>query len=138
VVARNGETRRLEVSLTPLAEGGSVKGRLYLLRDVTDARRAEAALTESEARFRSLLETAPDAIVISDPEGRIALVNRQAEVVFGYGSGELLDRRIEDLVPDGRRSAHAGHRARYLSNPSLRPMGADLDLKARRKDGSAT
>ena len=90
----------------------------------------------SEAKFRGLLESAPDAMVIANVNGCIELVNRQAELLFGYVREEMIGQPIELLVPSASRDAHGGHRARYVATPHARPMGAGLELTARRKDGS--
>jgi PAS domain S-box-containing protein len=90
----------------------------------------------SEMKFRDLVETAPDAVVIADREGRITLVNAQAERLFGYARDEMLDRPVEMLLPERVRDAHVHHRASYESAPRTRPMGLGLDLLGRRKDGS--
>jgi PAS domain S-box-containing protein len=90
----------------------------------------------SEAKFRALLEAAPDAIVGVDADGRIALVNAQTERLFGYGREELLGQLVEMLVPDSLREIHIGHRNAYLDGPVTRPMGAGMELAGRRKDGS--
>lgn len=91
---------------------------------------------ESEAWFQTLLDTAPDAMVIVDGEGRIEIVNNQAERMFDYGRDELRGKTIEMLLPDRVRRRHVGHRSEYVQGPSIRPMGGDFDLVARRKDGS--
>ena len=83
-----------------------------------------------------LLESVPDAVVGVDTEGRIAFVNVQAERMFGYERREMLGKRVELLLPDRLRCAHAGHRASYHASPTTRPMGAGLDLLARRRDGT--
>ena len=88
------------------------------------------------ASTEQLLDSAPDAIVIIDQQGSIRLVNRQAEALFGYRRAELLNQPVELLVPDRVRRIHPGHRGRYFSNPTARPMGAGLELTARRKDGT--
>lgn len=90
----------------------------------------------AEAKFRKLLESAPDAVVIIDGHGRIALVNRQAEAMFGYQQDELLGQPIEVLMPSRFAAAHAAYRADYFRKPRTRPMGAGLDIVARRKDGT--
>ena len=84
----------------------------------------------------SALESAPDAIVISDPSGRIVFANRQATALFGYDSEELLGCSIEVLLPEPLRSRHLIHREHFAAAPRVRPMGLELDLYARRKDGS--
>jgi two-component system sensor histidine kinase DevS len=89
-----------------------------------------------ERRFRSLLESAPDAIVIVDHSGAIVMANQEVTRVFGYAPGELVGRPVDVLVPDALRAAHSGHRAAYHGSPATRPMAASLSLTARRKDGS--
>jgi PAS domain S-box-containing protein len=90
----------------------------------------------SEERLRGLLDSAPDAMVIVNQEGRIVFVNSQAERLFGYGRQELLGGPIETLIPERFHAQHGGHRATYGANPRVRPMGAGLELFGRRKDGS--
>jgi two-component system, OmpR family, phosphate regulon sensor histidine kinase PhoR len=86
--------------------------------------------------FKGLLEVAPDAIVIIDRDGRIALVNGQVENLFGYSREELLGEPIELLIPERFRRRHVQHRADYAAEPHTRPMGSGLELFAQRKDGS--
>jgi protein-histidine pros-kinase len=88
------------------------------------------------ARFRDILEAAPDAMVITGTDGRIILVNGQAETLFGWSRAELLGKRIEVLIPERFKAAHPGHRDGFFAAPKLRPMGAGMDLYALRKDGS--
>jgi two-component system, cell cycle sensor histidine kinase and response regulator CckA len=87
-------------------------------------------------RFEALLESAPDGIVLVDAEGRIRLVNRRTEELFGYGRDELLGMRVEQLVPDRFRPNHLSYRAGYAADPRRREMGAKLELYGRRQDGS--
>jgi PAS domain S-box-containing protein len=87
-------------------------------------------------RFAWLVEAVPDAMVCVAADGRIALVNPQAERLFGYGRDELVGQPVEMLVPDAVRDVHAGHRAGYAADPRPRPMGVGLQLAGRRRDGS--
>jgi len=91
---------------------------------------------ESEAWFRTLLDSAPDAMIIVNDNGEIEIVSRQAEQMFGYSRDELRGQKIEILMPDRIRQRHLKHRAGFIEQPSVRPMGASMELVARRKDGS--
>jgi len=90
----------------------------------------------SDVFFRNLLESAPDAMIIVDRGGLMALVNAQAMRMFGYSRDEMLGMSIDLLLPAEARKQHVSHRNSYLDEPSLRPMGQDLDLVGLRKDGS--
>ncbi len=115
---------------------GNLAGFTKVTRDFTERNRAEEALRASENRFRSLFEFSPDAIVTSDMSGRIREVNGRVEEFFGYSRAELIGQSIDVLVPERFRQAHPAHRRQYASQPRMRPMGAGLELYARRKDGS--
>ncbi len=123
------------------AETGWAEKRLALvereLLQVTAQAKETRSEMATERRFRELLDAAPDAIIEVDREGRIVLVNRVTEKLFGYLREELLGQSMDMLVPDALRVNHAGHRADYWDRPVTRPMGSGLDLHGRRKDGSA-
>ncbi|MGH2919287.1 MAG: PAS domain S-box protein [Solirubrobacteraceae bacterium] len=89
-----------------------------------------------DSSFEQLLEFAPDAIVGVDRDGRIVLANRQTEVMFGFPRDALVGQLVEQLIPERFHAEHPGHRSHYFADPQTRPMGADLALFARRKDGS--
>jgi PAS domain S-box-containing protein len=84
----------------------------------------------------SLIDAAPDGMVVVGDQGEMLLVNRQVEELFGYGRDELIGAPIELLIPDEARQAHRAHRTRYRADPTTRPMGAGLQLLGRRRDGS--
>ncbi len=86
--------------------------------------------------YRDLVETAPDGMVLIDAEGRIVLVNAQAERLFGYTREELLGQSIEMLVPEKYRRGHLRHREGFFAEPRTREMGAGTELPGRRKDGT--
>ncbi len=91
---------------------------------------------DTHERYRALLESAPDAMVIVDDAGIIRLVNAQTELVFGYSRDDLLGRPVELLVPQRFRGHHLRNRRRYLGSPQVRPMGAGLELSGLRSDGT--
>jgi len=99
-------------------------------------RRSEARVKVSEERFRRLLESAPDAMVIAVGDGRIGLVNTQTETLFGYSREELIGQPIEILVPPRYRAANRPRGAGIFAPSDSRPMGTGQEIFALRKDGT--
>ncbi|MGV7206294.1 PAS domain S-box protein [Oxalobacteraceae bacterium A2-2] len=118
----------VEISLSPLQteEGAMV---MSAIRDITERRKAEQ-------KFRGLLESAPDAIVIVNRQGEIVLVNTQTESLFGYPRQELLGKKVEVLIPERYTHQHPAFRAGFIGQPRPRSMGAGLELHGLRRDGS--
>lgn len=93
-------------------------------------------LRAAEEKFKGLVETAPDAFVIVNELGLIEVVNKQTENWFGYDRKELIGKAVELLIPERFRRPHVHLRSGFMEQPKTRPMGAGLDLYARRKDGT--
>src|SRR3954469_17269528 len=86
--------------------------------------------------FRSLFAAYPDAMLVVDTAGHIAMANPAAEALLGYSADEFAGMSVDELVPDSIRPRHATYRGAYAHNPVPRPMGTAMNLVARRKDGS--
>ncbi|HSV48051.1 MAG TPA: PAS domain S-box protein, partial [Ramlibacter sp.] len=118
----------VEISLSPLRmEGGTLV--MSAVRDIS-------ARKGAERKFRELLESAPDAMVIVNATGNIVLVNTQTEKLFGYSRSQLLGQSVDLLVPVRFRGRHPQHRSGFSSQPRVRAMGAGLELYGLRADGS--
>jgi PAS domain S-box-containing protein len=128
-VRKGGDRFWASVVTAPIWDDtGDVSGFVKVVRDVTERRRAESM-------FRDLLENAPDATVIVDGDGRIVLVNRQVEDLFGYQREEVVGQQVEVLVPPRFRGHHPGLRRGFFIDPRVRPMGAGFELFGLRRDG---
>jgi len=129
-VRKDGSRFWANVAITALRDKtGQLRGFGKMTRDISSRKRAED-------KFKGLLESAPDAIVIVDRKGEIVLVNSQTERAFGYPREELLGRKVEMLVPERYRGHHTQHRQGFFSQPRARTMGAGLELYGLRKNGA--
>jgi two-component system sensor histidine kinase/response regulator len=115
---------------------GSPGGLIGVVVDISEQKRAEQRVKETEAWYRGILETAPDGMLVLNAEGRITLANAQIEDLFGYRRAELIGQPVELLVPERLRTKHPVHRKHYLHSAETRAMGGGLELYARRKDGT--
>jgi PAS domain S-box-containing protein len=132
---KDGTEFPVDISLSPLRTEDGIKA-VAAVRDITERRQAEELQRKSEQRLSLLLDSAPDAMVVVDPDGLIQMVNLQTERLFGYRREDLLGRNVDELLPKRFAGNHHRHRARYLQQAKTRPMGAGLELFARRKDGT--
>ena len=116
--------------------GGQPEGIVIFSEDITERKRAEETLRQTEATTQTVLETASQAILVVHGDGTIHLANQMAERMFGYAREKLLGRPIEMLLPESLCENHVKHRAEFGSKPQSRPMGIGLELLGRRMDGS--
>ncbi len=134
--------RRVPVLIGSASLGGDANESISFVLDLTERKAAAAAMERlreeraADAKFRGLLEAAPDAMVIVGDTGAIEVVNGQVEALFGYRRDEIVGQQIEILIPERFRQAHVGRRTGYLQRPNTRVMGIDLELYGRRKDGT--
>jgi two-component system cell cycle sensor histidine kinase/response regulator CckA len=124
----NGTEFPVELAVTRIDQEGARMFTAYL-RDLSDRKRADA-------RFRLVVEAAPNAMVMVNQKGKIVLVNAQTEKLFGYHREELIGQAVDILVPAKFRHAHPQHREDFFASPQARPMGVGRDLYGLRKDGS--
>ncbi len=108
---------------------GNVLGVFAAARDITARKKAEL-------KFQTILEAAPDAIVMINQEGTIILTNSQVETLFGYSRGDILGKAVEVLIPQRYHGKHPQHRKNYFDEPHTRPMGVNLDLYGLHKNGN--
>jgi len=125
---RDGTEVPIEIGLTPVRTNDG----LFVISAIVDI----SARRRAEARFRTAVESSPNGMVMVDHNGKIVLVNREVERLFGYTRGELLGQTIEMLVPAAARRAHPGFRAGFFERPEARSMGTGRDLYGVRKDGA--
>jgi len=125
---KNGEEFPIEISLSPIKTEEGTLG-MSAIRDITDRKKAEQ-------KFRGLLESAPDAMIIMTRNGKIVLANSRTEQLFGYARGELLGQPVETLVPERFRSKRGEHRTNFFADPNVCPEKPGIELFGQRKDGT--
>ena len=142
---RRKDGRLIQISLTvsPFrGETGQIVGAAKIARDITEAKRAQAALSEREAHLRSILDTIPDGMIIIDEHGIIGehgiiqSFSAAAERMFGYTADEVRGRNVSMLMPSPYRDAHDRYIARYLATGERRIIGVGRVVTGQRKDGS--
>jgi PAS domain S-box-containing protein len=126
---------RVTASLVRDVSGAPLHG-IAQIEDVTARQDAANALHQSQQMFRRLFESAPDAIIMVDRQGKIVRGNDRLTALFGYTRDELAGLSLEQLLPERFRAQHGGYLAGYFAQPHVRQMGAGVELFGQRKDGS--
>jgi len=116
--------------------GSGTDAALIAIEDFTERKRTEQKLKFAEDRYRRLLTSAHEGILIVDSRSTIDFVNNKVEELFGYNKGELLGKSIDILIPDTLKKKHVEYHSQYMSQPKLREMGSGINLYGKRKDGS--
>ncbi|MBL8482571.1 MAG: PAS domain S-box protein, partial [Rhodocyclaceae bacterium] len=136
-VRRDGMRILVSAVITSLRDrGGRLVGFAKVTRDVTERRRAEAALRDSETHLRTVLDSVVDAIIVIDMSGNIESANATTETLFGYKPEELLGRKVNVLMGVQYAGRHDEFLRNYLSTGQRRIIGMARDVSARRKDGT--
>ena len=120
LLRRDDSVKYLHVVVQALERASGEMEFVGAVTDITERKQAER-------KFRGLLESAPDAVIVMNRQGRIVLVNAQVEKLFGYQRDELLGQEVEMLVPERFRGRHSQHRDGFFAQPRVRPMGEGMD-----------
>ena len=136
-VTKAGDRREVSLTISPLRnEAGEIMGASTIARDMTQRNSDLAQLRSSEARLRSVVESAVDGIIVIDAAGIVEAFNKGAERQFGYGASEVIGQNVRMLMPSPYQEEHDVYLARYLRTGQARIIGIGREVTARRKDGS--
>ncbi len=136
IVHRSKGKRHLSVDYVPHVSEGNVLGLYVLGMDITERVEAEAAVRESEAQLRSIMDAAVDGIVTIDERGVINSMNPAAGAMFGYDREELIGSNVTMLMPEPYRGEHHQYLSNYLDTGESRAIGVGREVEGRRKDGT--
>ena len=132
---RNGSYFPIEMMLSPLESAGGILV-TAAIRDITTRKNAERHLAQTEAKYRGLLEAAPDAMVVVNQAGDIVLLNIRAEEQFGYKRDELLGQKVTTIIPEGFAERLIADGLRSAAEALAQQIGTGIEIYGRRRDGS--
>jgi len=136
-VRKDGKAVQIEVTVSPIRDAlERIVGASTIGRDISVRKAAEKHLVQMEARYRGLLEAAPDAMVVVNQAGEIVLLNLQAEKQFGYRRDELIGQLVKNIIPEGFAERLIADALRSVEDALAQQIGTGIELNGRRKDGS--
>jgi PAS domain S-box-containing protein len=134
---KDGKEVQIEVTVSPIRDAlERIVGASTIGRDISVRKAAEKHLVQMEARYRGLLEAAPDAVVVVNQDGEIVLLNLLAEKYFGYQRDELIGQKVKNIIPEGFAERLIADGTRTAAEALAQQMGTGIELTGRRKDGS--
>ena len=134
---KDGKIVQIEITVSPIRDAlERIVGASTIGRDISVRKAAEKHLVQMEARYRGLLEAAPDAMVVVNQAGEIVLLNLQAEKRFGYRRDELIGQRVKNIIPEGFAERLIADALRSAEDALAQQIGTGIELTGRRKDGS--
>ena len=137
-LTKDGRELDIAITVSPIKDSaGRIVGASTIARDITEQKQVEQALRGSEARWRAIVESAVDGIVVIDARGTVEAFNRAAERLFGYAAGEVVGRNVNMLMPAPYHDEHDGYLARYRATGIQKIIGIGREVTGLRKDGSA-
>jgi two-component system sensor kinase FixL len=136
-LTKDGRVLDISLTVSPIEDSaGQIVGACAIARDITQRKLVEQALSGSEARWRAIIESAVDGIVVIDARGRVEAFNRAAERLFGYAAREVVGQNVNVLMPAPYHDEHDGYIARYLATGVQKIIGIGREVTGMRKDGS--
>jgi len=136
-VRKDGKEIELEVTVSPIRDAlERIVGSSTIGRDISARKAGEKHTVQMEARYRGLLEAAPDAMVVVNQDGEIVLLNVQAEKQFGYHRDELIGQKVKNIIPEGFAERLVADSLRTAAEALAQQIGTGIELYGRRKDGS--
>jgi two-component system, LuxR family, sensor kinase FixL len=133
---KDGSPVWVKVTSSLARDSGSPAFRISIVDDISGRVQARERREGDEAKYRAIIDTAVDSIVVIDDRGRIQAFNRAAERTFGYRSSEMIGQNVRILMPEPDRGAHDGYITNYLQTSQAKIIGIGREVTGQRRDGS--